>query len=284
MRPVRRAIGLATFLVVIAGCGGPPAGPPSGPIPSQVPTTSPGSSGTSLTPSGSPTSTAPSPTTSTTTRTPTGIPADLLGQDVRVVPTSRKVVALTFDGGSNDAGLARILAVLHAKGVRATFFLTGRFVTLYPDAARAITSAGHVTGNHTMTHPHSTQLSDAALVDEVREAARVIRATTGVSPQPWFRFPYGERTSADVRLLNGLGYVCVSWTVDTLGWLGEERGTASDTTTRILAKLQPGEIVLMHVGSNPYDGTTYDADALATTIDALRARGYSFVTVQALLS
>lgn len=283
MRPVRRAIGLATFLVVIAGCG-PPAGPPSGPIPSQVPTTSPGSSGTSLTPSGSPTSTAPSPTTSTTTRTPTGIPADLLGQDVRVVPTSRKVVALTFDGGSNDAGLARILAVLHAKGVRATFFLTGRFVTLYPDAARAITSAGHVTGNHTMTHPHSTQLSDAALVDEVREAARVIRATTGVSPQPWFRFPYGERTSADVRLLNGLGYVCVSWTVDTLGWLGEERGTASDTTTRILAKLQPGEIVLMHVGSNPYDGTTYDADALATTIDALRARGYSFVTVQALLS
>jgi peptidoglycan-N-acetylglucosamine deacetylase len=140
-----------------------------------------------------------------------------------------------------------------------------------------------VIGNHTMTHPHGTQITDAELTAEVRDGAAAISAVTGRSPKPWFRFPYGERTYADVRLLNGLGYVCVSWTVDTLGWLGTERGTASDVTARVLAKLQPGEIVLMHVGANPDDGTTYDADALAATIHAIRDAGYSFTTVQSLL-
>lgn len=51
---------------------------------------------------------------------------------------------------------------------------------------------------------------------------------------------------------------------------------------RVLAALRPGEIVLMHVGSNPNDHTTFDADALPQVISELRARGYSFVTLNAL--
>jgi peptidoglycan/xylan/chitin deacetylase (PgdA/CDA1 family) len=38
----------------------------------------------------------------------------------------------------------------------------------------------------------------------------------------------------------------------------------------------------MHVGPNPNDHTTLDADALPTVISELRARGYSFVTLDAL--
>jgi peptidoglycan/xylan/chitin deacetylase (PgdA/CDA1 family) len=52
--------------------------------------------------------------------------------------------------------------------------------------------------------------------------------------------------------------------------------------SRVLAAARPGEIVLMHVGSNPDDHTTFDADALAQVISGLRARGYSFVTLDAL--
>lgn len=284
MRPAPRwVLGLAAVTLVLVGCGG---GEPA-PTPSATTTTPP------TTPSPSPTSSAPTPTAAPTpTRTPTvtpstpaawTVPAALRGLDVRVIPTQRRVMALTFDGGANDAGLARILAVLDAQDVRATFFLTGRFATAYPEGSRAIAADGHVIGNHTMTHPHPTRISDAELAAEVREAQTVIRRTTGRSPLPWFRFPFGERTAADIRLLNDLGYVCVSWTVDTLGWLGTEAGSASDVTDRVLAELQPGEIVLMHIGSNPDDGTTFDADALAATIRAVRARGYTFTTVEALL-
>lgn len=52
---------------------------------------------------------------------------------------------------------------------------------------------------------------------------------------------------------------------------------------RVLAALQPGEIVLMHVGSHPTDRSTLDADALPRLIDALRARGHTFVTLSALI-
>lgn len=51
-----------------------------------------------------------------------------------------------------------------------------------------------------------------------------------------------------------------------------------------MGALRPGEIVLMHLGSNPQDGTTLDADALPDVIDRMRAAGYGFVTLDALLS
>ena len=68
--------------------------------------------------------------------------------------------------------------------------------------------------------------------------------------------------------------------MDTLGWEGTSGGQSVPTVvSRVLANLRPGEIVLMHVGSDPDDGSTLDADALPTVISNLRARGYSFVTV-----
>ena len=73
------------------------------------------------------------------------------------------------------------------------------------------------------------------------------------------------------------------WTVDSLGWKGTSGGlTANAVTARVLGALRPGEIVLMHVGSNPDDHTTLDADALAAVIGQIRAAGYGFVTLDAL--
>jgi peptidoglycan/xylan/chitin deacetylase (PgdA/CDA1 family) len=51
-----------------------------------------------------------------------------------------------------------------------------------------------------------------------------------------------------------------------------------------MAALQPGEIVLMHIGSNPDDGSTLDADALPQVIDRISAAGYGFATLDALLA
>ena len=81
-----------------------------------------------------------------------------------------------------------------------------------------------------------------------------------------------------------MGYVAVRWTVDTLGWKGTSGGmTAQQVSDRAVDALRPGAIVLMHVGSNPDDGTTLDADALPGMIDRMRGAGYSFVTLDSLL-
>ncbi len=190
-----------------------------------------------------------------------------------------RVVALTFDAGANADGVAKIVATLGAKDVPATFFLTGRWATLFPAQASSIGTRFAI-GNHSMTHPHFNELSDDAARREVEQARAVIGAESGVDPLPLFRFPFGERNAHNRELVNGLGYLSIGWTVDTLGWQGTSGGrTVGSVKNRVLASLQPGEIVLMHVGSHPTDQSTLDADALPSVIDAVRAAGYGFVTV-----
>jgi peptidoglycan/xylan/chitin deacetylase (PgdA/CDA1 family) len=79
-----------------------------------------------------------------------------------------------------------------------------------------------------------------------------------------------------------LGYVGVRWTVDSR-WQGTSGAqTVPKVVDRVLAALQPGEIVLMHAGSHPTDGSMLDPAALPQIIEAMRARGYGFVTMTAL--
>jgi peptidoglycan/xylan/chitin deacetylase (PgdA/CDA1 family) len=200
-----------------------------------------------------------------------------------VIPTSRRVVALTFDAGANADAVPSVLATLGRADVPATFFLTGNFVRDFRAAARSIAAAGFRIGDHTATHPHLTQLSDAAVRQEILGGAAQITTVTGRNPAPLFRFPFGDTDARTIAIANQAGYVPVRWTVDTLGWQGTAGHiTAAVVASRVLAAARPGEIVLMHVGSNPDDHTTFDADALPTVISELRAQGYSFVTLDAL--
>ena len=208
----------------------------------------------------------------------------LAGTDWTYIPTTRHVVALTFDAGGNADAVPSILATLRRDHVPATFFLTGAFASDYPSAARAIVASGERIGDHTITHPYLTQSSDAAVRREILGAARQITAVTGANPAPLFRFPFGDADARTITIANQLGYVPVRWTVDTLGWEGTAGHiNAAVVVSRVLAALRPGEIVLMHVGSNPKDRTTFDADALPQVITGLEARGYSFVTLDALV-
>jgi peptidoglycan/xylan/chitin deacetylase (PgdA/CDA1 family) len=202
----------------------------------------------------------------------------LYGKEWEKLPTSNRVVALTFDACGNDAGAASILSTLAEKKVTGTFFVCGRWVESFPAETKAIASRYPV-GNHTYSHPDLTKLSDAAVTSQIEDGARVLRLETQVDARPLFRFPYGARDERTIGIVNDLGYGSIRWTVDTLGWKGESEGQSVETVqSRILAALQPGEIVLMHVGA-ANDGTTLDADALAGAIDAIRARGYAFTDV-----
>jgi peptidoglycan/xylan/chitin deacetylase (PgdA/CDA1 family) len=203
-----------------------------------------------------------------------------------VLPTAARVIALTFDAGANAAGLPSILSTLDREGVTATFFLTGGFANQYPASVQAIVARGHRLGNHTATHPHLPLLSDAAIVSQLIQAESQIRAAGGTDPRPLFRFPFGDRDAHTIAVVNGAGYAAVRWTVDTLGWKGTTLGgiTAQIVVDRVVAAARPGAIVLMHVGSNPDDHTTLDADALPTVIARLRGLGYGFVTLDALLA
>ncbi|MCO4254178.1 polysaccharide deacetylase family protein [Pseudarthrobacter cellobiosi] len=186
----------------------------------------------------------------------------LRGHDLTVLPGAGRAVALTFDAGSNAAGLPKILSTLSAKGVAGTFFLTGNWAATNPGGVSQIVAAGHSVGNHSMTHPGFTSLSYELITQQVIEAEQAISAA-GPDARSFFRFPYCGRDARTIAAVNDLGYVAIRWTVDTLGWKGTSGGISTQTVTdRVLAALQSGEIVLRHIGSNPDDGSTLDADAL----------------------
>jgi peptidoglycan-N-acetylglucosamine deacetylase len=261
---------------------------PTAPAPAEAPAPTP----EPLTPSPAPATPAPPPPPAPSTpapspsRTPaeTGaLPASLVGAEWERVPTDRRIVALTFDAGANADAVPSILRTLQAEGVRATFFLTGSWVERYPSLAQQI-AARYPIGNHTFTHPDLTTLGAGDIQREIDRTAAAIRSATGQDPRPLFRFPFGARDARTIALVNDAGYGSIRWSVDTLGWKGTSGGMdAAAVTNRVLADLAPGQIVLMHVGSNPDDGSTLDADALPEIIRRSRAAGYDFVTLRDVL-
>src|ERR1700720_3195439 len=112
------------------------------------------------------------------------------GQTFAAGARGSKHIALTYDDGPNDPHTLELLEVLAKHGVRATFFMIGRYVQQRPDIARAVAQAGHLIGNHTFTHPllifesaarTRTQLVDChqALDDAVGEHSNLFRPPFG---------------------------------------------------------------------------------------------------------
>lgn len=199
---------------------------------------------------------------------------------IRQFDTTDKVMALTFDAGSDRGYAEQILNTLAQKGVKADFGMTGVWAQRNPDLVKRIVADGHHLMNHSWDHPSFTgystgaaPLTAAQIADQLKRTEDLVRQQTGVELKPYFRPPYGDYNDAVLRTLEANGYtINVMWTIDTLGWQGL---TASQINQRVFDGAKPGAIVLMHVGA-----ASQDANALPAMIDGLRARGYRFATVK----
>ncbi|MCL6581709.1 MAG: polysaccharide deacetylase family protein [Firmicutes bacterium] len=216
-----------------------------------------------------PTARAASDPPASTAVTPADEPATVIDR----VPTDEKVVCLTFDAGADTGHTRAILDILAGNGVKATFFLTEAWLRGNADLGAAIVRDGHALGNHTATHPHLPTLSDEEIVREFRVTEELARTTLGRSLTPFFRPPFGEYDDRVRRLAATEGYrYVVLWTVDSLDW---KQLTADELVDRVLTRVGPGSIVLMHVGSQ-----TNQPEALPRIISGLRERGYRFATLE----
>jgi len=199
--------------------------------------------------------------------------------EVRRGNSTRQMVALTFDAGSDAGYTAQILQTLSDAGIKASFSLTGEWAEAHPDLVKAIAAGGHLIMNHSYDHPSFTGLSTGAgplstqqRFDELDRADAAIRSITGQTTKPYFRPPYADFDGSVLCDIYADGYnYLVMWSTDTLGWNG---ASADQIVQRSLAGAKPGAIYIMHVGSQ-----SEDAAALPRVIDGLRAQGYSFGTV-----
>src|SRR5207302_5903309 len=122
------------------------------------------------------------PTATPAAPSPPPLPASLVGTQWSRLPTAQKLVALTFDAGNNDGGVASILATLRATGTPATFFVNGRWVQAYPAAAHQIAAGGFSIGNHSADLVHFPALGDSEARQQILEGAQIIKSVTGRDP------------------------------------------------------------------------------------------------------
>jgi peptidoglycan/xylan/chitin deacetylase (PgdA/CDA1 family) len=182
-------------------------------------------------------------------------------------------VALTFDDGPGPY-TEQILALLRAAGARATFFLIGNRLPIWPRAAREETALGTV-GNHTWSHPHLPLLPRWLVWLELERTQWAETAETGSVPR-LFRDPYEERSPMTDRVVGSLGLLQVLWSVDSGDDVQHPR--AARVARTVLAGLKPGAIVLMH------DIHPWTLKALPQILAAIRGRGLRAVTVPELLA
>jgi peptidoglycan/xylan/chitin deacetylase (PgdA/CDA1 family) len=126
-------------------------------------------------------------------------------------------IALTFDDGPNDPYTLQLLEILAEHRVRATFFMIGRFVRQRPDIARAVHSAGHLIGNHTMTHPWLVLESPASVRRELADCNSALEDVLGERVS-CFRPPHGARRPDVLRAAREQGLTPVMWNAMGYDW------------------------------------------------------------------
>jgi peptidoglycan/xylan/chitin deacetylase (PgdA/CDA1 family) len=127
-------------------------------------------------------------------------------------------LALTFDDGPNPAWTPRLLDLLAAHGVHATFFIVGRFAQAEPALVRRVAEEGHLIGNHSWSHPNLARTPANRVVEELKQTSGMLEQVVGKSVQ-YFRPPFGARRPFVLRTARALGMIPVTWNAMTNDWV-----------------------------------------------------------------
>lgn len=184
---------------------------------------------------------------------------------------SKKIIALTFDDGpKKDCG--RLLDVLKAKDVKATFFVVGKQAQAFPEIVKRMADEGHEIGDHTYSHRDVEYLNEVEVTQEVFKTAALIRQITGREVH-FLRPPGGHEGTRLPKVMRRFGITTVFWTADAAKLEETNKKRVYDY---VISTARPGGLVLLH------NMELCTLQALPDIIDTLRAKGYSFVRLSEL--
>lgn len=182
-------------------------------------------------------------------------------------------IYLTFDEGYENGYTAGILDTLKEKNVQAVFFVTQPYVESEPELVQRMIDEGHIVGNHSVTHPSFPEISFEECQQEIIGLHNYMKENFGYE-MSLFRFPMGEFSEADLKVVQDLGYRSVFWSFAYRDWLVDDQPDPQEAITTIESKCHPGAIYLLHAVSQT------NAQILGQVIDDLRRQGYTFCAYQ----
>ena len=182
-------------------------------------------------------------------------------------------VVLTFDDGPSPNDTREVIAALAKECTKATFFVVGEMVALYPEIVKEVAEQGHTIGTHTWSHRNLARLS---LPDVTREIEATFDAAQKASPEPvapFFRYPYlsSSKLAVDYLKSRNIGQFAID--IDSSDWRVR---SSKGVVTRVMAGLKKKGrgIILMH------DIHKWTADALPELLAEIRAGGYKVVQLK----
>lgn len=194
-------------------------------------------------------------------------------------PRNGNEVAITFDDGPDPPFTLQIRDILDRYGVKATFFTVGKALVARPDVSKALLDDGQLLGNHSYHHDAWSWLDPR--YPELGTTQDAFKRQLGVCPA-FFRPPHGSHTPFMARVVEDHGMTTVTWDVSAGDWA---TGDGALVAKRVLDKVQPGSIILLHDGIDGNIGADRGVilDALPRILDGLRARGLRPVRLDELL-
>jgi peptidoglycan/xylan/chitin deacetylase (PgdA/CDA1 family) len=197
-------------------------------------------------------------------------------------PTLRRTndasaIALTFDDGPNPAVTPRLLDLLDRHGIRATFFLIGKYVRACPRLAAEIAARGHAIGNHTETHPNLIWLTPRRICEELEQCREAIFTATGREPR-WTRPPFGFRGPQLNAVVRRAGYAGVAmWSL----WAWDWKPQPPEPVIRRLRSARGGDVIVLHDGDHrrPGGDRLHTVLALEHWLPRWKDAGFRFVAL-----
>ena len=183
------------------------------------------------------------------------------------IQTDEKKISISFDAAWGADDTIKLLDILDKHNVKTTFFMTGGWVSTYPDMVKEIYNSEN--------HKEMSKLNASEQKEEITAVDNKIKELTGYDCF-LFRPPYGDYNSLLINTVYGCNHYPVQWDVDSLDWKDYGVDSIIKTVTRHKA-LGNGSIILMH------NGAKFTAEALDTVLTSLEEQGYEIVPVSQLI-
>ena len=175
------------------------------------------------------------------------------------------------DAGFENGNTPAILDALKKHNASACFFLVGNYIETAPDLVQRMVDEGHLVGNHTYTHPDMSKISDAAsFSQELTKLEEAYQALIGQPLPKFYRPPQGKYSAENLEQAQALGYTSVFWSLAYVDWYTDNQPTAEQAFSKLLPRIHPGAIVLLHSTSST------NASILDELLTKWEAEGYSF--------
>lgn len=181
------------------------------------------------------------------------------------IPTTEKILYLTFDDGPHETATPFVLDVLKQFNAKATFFCLGKNVKSHPDIYQRIINEGHATGNHTYNHLNGWKEKKEKYINDINDAAEYINSKL-------FRPPYGRISPFVLKTLcDKLGYKIIMWHV--LSGDFDESNTPENCAENVIQNAANGSIIVFHDSEKAWRSLRF---ALPEVLKEFSAKEFTF--------